>query len=259
MTIPSLNSSKVCLVVAHLDDEILFFNSVLACNPEIKICFLDSSDKKVTEGRRKLIKSKIFPNFKYLSIKQPNAFMKSNLSIATSTSPMLKLAYGQKNYDQTFEVLISKLKPLLKEFDVVFTHNPWGEYGHEEHILVYEAVKALKSECGYKIFVNGYISERSLKIFNQTKNDLSPASYVLPINQELASNYKNTYINYGCWTWNNDYEWPSFDVMYEVVDDEINTFDSTPFILSFLPVRFRETILKRVIKEFMIFMRSLIK
>ena len=46
-----------------------------------------------------------------------------------------------KKYINNFDILVKKLTFELKDFKNVFTHNPWGEYGHEEHIQVFKAIE----------------------------------------------------------------------------------------------------------------------
>ena len=42
-----------------------------------------------------------------------------------------------------------KLSKSINYGETIFTHNPWGEYGHEEHIQVFRVIMALSKELTY--------------------------------------------------------------------------------------------------------------
>ena len=48
------------------------------------------------------------------------------------------------------------LRARLGDCRNVITHNPWGEYGHEDHVQVFRAVTALQAELGFAVWVSGY-------------------------------------------------------------------------------------------------------
>ncbi len=51
-----------------------------------------------------------------------------------------------KDYKENYYKLKNHLKKKLMGYVNIFTHNPWGEYGSEEHIQVYKVVKELQEE-----------------------------------------------------------------------------------------------------------------
>ncbi len=78
-------------------------------------------------------------------------------------------------------------------FTKIFTHNSEGEYGHDDHILVNEAVTALfpEVEIYYPIKVNSYERQgKTVTILN---------------NLELYKQIKAIYVKNKAWTWNSDY------------------------------------------------------
>jgi hypothetical protein len=87
------------------------------------------------------------------------------------------------------------------------THNPWGEYGHEEHVQVFRVVKALQVELGFKLWCSNYCSNKSLPLFSREMPD-SPVSYTtLPTNKRLAETIMSLYQRNSCWTWYENYRW----------------------------------------------------
>ncbi|MCA9476132.1 MAG: hypothetical protein KC563_10075, partial [Nitrospira sp.] len=63
---------------------------------------------------------------------------------------------GQQHYENNFLLLRKKLTDILGGYQNVVTHNPWGEYGHEEHVQVYRAVKDLQASIGFNLWISNY-------------------------------------------------------------------------------------------------------
>ncbi len=55
---------------------------------------------------------------------------------------------------RNFHRLRDMLRPELEGLDAVVTHNPWGEYGHEEHIQVFRVISAQAEEMGFRVWVS---------------------------------------------------------------------------------------------------------
>ena len=54
---------------------------------------------------------------------------------------------GKRNEEELnfkFNEIAINLKKYLKDIDEVLTHNPWGDYGHVDHILIFNTVKHIK-------------------------------------------------------------------------------------------------------------------
>ena len=135
------------LVVAHPDDEILWFN------PEefdkIYIVFL-GREGRTTALNEHPLKDKIecfnFPESNYWRDKTKKV-----------------------EYDKNYSDLVERLKEIdAKE---VQTHNAYGEYGHSDHILCFNA-------C--------------MEVFNCPVNGKNP---------KLFREIKNIYQKNQCWTW----------------------------------------------------------
>lgn len=152
------------LIVAHPDDEILWFNPQNF--DKIIVCF--GFDAK-----------------KHLNVTESNYYLD-------------KSGYDKhiKNY--------KKIKELLKEdigkADIIYTHNPWGEYCHPDHILVSQVVTELAK---VPVFAWDGI------MFNP-KFGFLPISgrevHVEKIDLDYFRKVKEEYIKEGIWTWVKDYE-----------------------------------------------------
>jgi hypothetical protein len=89
----------------------------------------------------------------------------------------------------------------------VFTHNPWGEYGHEEHVQLFRAVDALRRKIGFRLWVSNYCTERALPLAMRYFSD-APGSYIrLPTDKDFADQVAGLYRKHGCWTWFDDWAW----------------------------------------------------
>lgn len=109
------------LVVAHPDDEVLWFN------PEefdhIYITFLARNDRDILEKRQEaLAEHPLKDKITCFGLTESNFWRDSS---------------KKHEYDKGFRILIDKLKNI--EADEVWTHNVNGEYGHSDHILVHNA------------------------------------------------------------------------------------------------------------------------
>jgi LmbE family N-acetylglucosaminyl deacetylase len=113
----------------------------------------------------------------------------------------------RRNYEVNFERLVELLGRELKGCRNVVTHNPWGEYGHEEHVQVYHAVRHLKRACGFTLWYSNYCSNRSFPLMLRAVSGFDAEYVTLPTNTRLAHELKKIYRGNACWTWYDDYKW----------------------------------------------------
>ena len=62
----------------------------------------------------------------------------------------------RRKYEENYKKLVVRLKGELEGVRNVFTHNPWGEYGHPDHIQVNEALVEIQKEMGFNLYVTTY-------------------------------------------------------------------------------------------------------
>lgn len=110
-------------------------------------------------------------------------------------------------YRANFERLHSELRPHLRSCRTVYTHNPWGEYGHEEHVQVHHAVQRLVHETGGDLWFPNYCSNRSYPLLQRYIDRIDPEYAARPLDRELAERMKRFYQSHGCWIWYDDYGW----------------------------------------------------
>lgn len=211
-------TGETVLVVAHPDDETLWFSSVLAEVARIVVCFRDvPSDPRCTAGRRRLFSDLPLRNLECLGLTEAGVYEAADWRMPRPVAYGLELPHighsasrGSVNaYRVNFERLVEELRGRLAGAGVVYTHNPWGEYGHEEHVQVFRAVESLQQEFGFEIRFGTYVSEKSYQLFFRYLARLPDAAVTLPTDRSLAQELRVRYERNDCWTWYAGYVWPT--------------------------------------------------
>lgn len=238
------------IVVAHPDDEILWFSSVLNRCKSVIVCFGPSatSRAKYDRGRTAVIKNYPLAKVRFLNIRQSDANGKGQWK-RPPVDGGFRLRRPSISYDENRKQLFNLLSPLLVDERVIFTHNPWGEYGHEEHIQVFDILADLKAQIGYEIYLSGYVGKRSLKTMMHNAHSLGGAPLVLETDKVLAGRLKKLYLQNDCWTWREDNEWPNFEVFYRFnhpTDRNATTHRATSDALHYISYNLDPSWLRRV-------------
>jgi LmbE family N-acetylglucosaminyl deacetylase len=119
-----LSKPKALLVVAHPDDETIFAGGLLLLSRETRWTIVCCTD----EG----------------NATRQNEFLCACESMAKHSGNIIEPIFlnlilkNEKHSDH--QVLVEALSPVAKGYDIVFTHNSQGEYGHEHHKLVHNCV-----------------------------------------------------------------------------------------------------------------------
>jgi LmbE family N-acetylglucosaminyl deacetylase len=212
--------------MAHPDDEILLASSIIESVDQIVLCYEDvTSFPEWGEGRRRSIAAFPHPNVASLGLLESETFNSAAWPEPTETEYGLAVrrwrgslrGYSETRYRDTHARLIEALHPLLAGRQVVFTHNPWGEYGHEEHVQVFRAVAALRERLGFEIRVSCYVSNKSYALMQRCLPRLDCGSPPLPTNPRLGAEIQALYTANNCWTWFDDHAWPSQESFYRVL------------------------------------------
>lgn len=177
------------LIVAHPDDEIIWFPSQYF--DLIVIVFLARHDKPYAEHCRRLaldehpLKERII----LLKIDEPGYWKDKN---------------RKEHYNVAKVTLYHSLLKLKSDytFKQIFTHNSFGEYGHDDHILVHESVKEVFGDTEIycpTITNNDHHYEPAITM----KNDLN-----------FYEKVKQIYIKHKAWTWKLNYVPPEKMAFY---------------------------------------------
>jgi LmbE family N-acetylglucosaminyl deacetylase len=214
----TLARSTNAVVVAHPDDEALWLSSVVASADRIVFGFGEVFDKpRESEARRQAVAALPLSGIVNLGIPESGAGWKSSQVRLELTPSAIRIfdATARARYESNYATLLEGLRASLAGCSDVYTHNPWGEYGHSEHIQVYGAVTALQDELGYTVWYSNYVGGRNWTFVRQLAERLSWArrSIVKP-DVATARKLMRVYRRYGAWTYPSVHRWPAREVMY---------------------------------------------
>jgi len=246
--------STNAVVVAHPDDEALWLSSVVASADRIVFSFGDIFDKpRESEARRRAVAALPLSGIVHLEIPESGAGWKASqvrlehsernpekrqgrdagrLEYSggnpekpqrrdagrlepTPSDILIFDAAARARYESNYAKLLEGLRASLSGCRDVYTHNPWGEYGHSEHVQVYRAVTALQDELGYTVWFSNYVDGRNWTFVRRLAQSLSWArrSIVTP-DVDTARKLMRVYRRYGVWTYPTTRRWPAREVMY---------------------------------------------
>ncbi|MDF1610218.1 hypothetical protein PZ897_18710 [Hoeflea sp. YIM 152468] len=221
------------IVAAHPDDEILWFSSIMQQARQVIILYRDFwAVPDLGNKRAAAIANLPHDNVTWLELAEAGSYgcadwtspemsetglaftatatmrdiksMVKKMVPADSPAPAARLAQA---YNDNFFTIVERLRPMLSEDMNVFTHNPWGEYGHEDHVQCFRAVDRLRQEIGFKLWMSNYCTERSLPLA-MTYFQRTPGPFIrLPADVEYAQRVAQAYVDADCWTWIDDWDW----------------------------------------------------
>ena len=116
------------LIVAHPDDEVLWFSSILEKVNCICFSYMECPEEPLlSEGRQKVISHYPLANIKCLNINEPKSFNMASWQnpIESEYGLKLKNRLARNRYQKSYLDLIERLEDILDEFNNVFTH-PMG-------------------------------------------------------------------------------------------------------------------------------------
>ncbi|CAN5710582.1 hypothetical protein BH23PSE1_BH23PSE1_02480 [soil metagenome] len=214
---------RCAVVMAHPDDEVLWASAVLGRAGRIVLCFGEVASKPALgAGRRRAMAAFPLPGAVHLDLAESEVFggadwplpEETPAGLAVRRRPGAMAGFSQARYEANQARLAGLLTERLRGCADVVTHNPWGEYGHEEHVQVLRAVAAAQASLGFRIWVTGYCSDKSAPLMRRHLARLGPPTPPLPTDPALGDRLRRLYQETGCWTWFDDYVWPETEVFY---------------------------------------------
>src|SRR5580658_3972971 len=210
--------STTSVVVAHPDDEALWLSSVVGSVDRIVFGFGDIFDKpRESEARRRAVAALPLSGIVNLGIPESGAGWKSTQVQLELTARNVRIfdAAARARYESNYAKLQEGLRASLSGCRDVYTHNPWGEYGHSEHIQVYRAVTALQDELGYTVWYSNYVGPRNWTFVSGLAQRLNWARRcVMRPDIVTARALMQVYRHYGAWTWKSGHRWPAQEILY---------------------------------------------
>lgn len=216
--------SQACLIVAHPDDELMWFSSVLQDMDQIVFCFANSpSFPGISRGRASLIDAHPSRNIKTLGLTEAEVYDRSHWpEPETSTfglKPDRSRSASSQRYIENYALLETHLESILQGYRNVYTHSPWGEYGHEEHVQVFRAVDSCRKNLGFSMWCPNYVSSRSHNLMTREVRRLSNSRLDRATDSSLQCELYQLYLEHGAWTWPTDMsDWFPSESMFLVSD-----------------------------------------
>lgn len=226
------------IIGAHPDDELLWFNSILRDADEVIIVYRDFwAQPGLGAARMAAIAAYPRDNVTCLDVAESGAYGCANwadpvltdfgigFSIEANRRAMTRLARKSvaalpavklqriaqasvaSAYEANFHIICDRLEQRLRPDMNVFTHNPWGEYGHEEHIQVFRALSLLRDKIGFRLWMSNYCTERAMPLAMRHFSS-APGNYIrLATDKTFANEVADVYRKHDCWTWADDWAW----------------------------------------------------
>lgn len=216
-------ASGSVVVVAHPDDELLWLSSVSREASRIVFCY-GASPRAPGRGaaRRRLVSS--YPRgCRSLDIDEPGAFNQADWQRPEETPYGLLCRNRdlERRYQYSFERVRERLSTELRGVRRVITHNPWGEYGNEEHVQVFRAVESLSKPLGFEVWFSNYCSRRSALLMSRQARRVALDSARRAIDEHHIRSLLEVYKSCGCWTWFDDYRWPDEETLFRLSKDAL--------------------------------------
>ncbi len=218
------NQKKVFLILAHPDDEVIFANSILKRVHKTIICYQDiPNENLISKGRHQAAQNYPLTNFLQLGLVQSRFSYKTiNWKNPSETKFGLKGYLNKNDYEKNYKLLFDKLSKILTKDSVVITHNPWGEYGHPEHIQVNRVISELSLKKNFEFFVTGFVSTSTLDYARLLINRLGSEFIKYETDFELYQSIKKLYSENGCWTWFNQSIQNKHEIFYKQINNDTN-------------------------------------
>lgn len=202
---------KSILISAHPDDEVLWFSSVLDKVDEVVICYLGCRSKPHwAEGRNKSLAEHPIKNISCLGMEESEVFKGADWKNPEITKYGIEIAnkkLSDKKYRENYNILKKRLTEILVNSRNVFTHNPWGEYGNEEHIQLYRVIQELQEKLAFNLWFSNYCSNSSLNLMLRYVSGFDSDYLTLRTDKSTGINVMDIYKKNNCWTWYDDWEW----------------------------------------------------
>jgi hypothetical protein len=221
------------VVVAHPDDEILWLGAALPSASCIVAAFArDALNPALTDARLRLRDAYPIPGFEYLDLESAGVFQRSDWLRRRLAPDGVTLRHDcppplASRYHANYPALLSALDSYVRAHPVIYTHNRWAEYGHEEHVQVCHAVIELAQRHNSSVWAwDGFSMRWQLAHNVRLRADYfpDPAVAALPAVEQAVDldgflEIRALYQLHEAWTWNTRFLPPNPSRYVQLVRD----------------------------------------
>jgi len=212
----AIDFARAAVVAAHPDDEVLWFGSLVPKVARIVLCYGMEARGTAREGRRAVVEEYPFRSVEFFDLMQPGSYTRAAWPNPALSPRGLVLERPHLAHEESFAEIVGRLRRSLHGMTAVFTHNPWGEYGHEEHALVYAAVHSLKDECGFDLYVSPYVGSVMLGICREIIDRGIDDVVRFAIEPAITATIAELYRKHDVWTWFQPWAWPDAESFFRL-------------------------------------------
>jgi hypothetical protein len=174
----------ITLLIAHPDDEVIFMWPFLQLAVRIVCCSSDANNPE-----------RAWCKYRKNALYEIASLIGAEVVCLDYDSEFYRVdARNGDLWKMSREVL-----SLLQSADCVFTHNPWGEYGHLDHILVHQIARA----SGKKLIYSDMCVEAGWLPCTPWPSSRVPERFCVN-DFSFYEKCKAIYERYGCWTWSKE-------------------------------------------------------
>jgi hypothetical protein len=211
-----IDFQTAALIVAHPDDEIIWFSSILGRVKRVFICFMEiqtASARFANEGRLKVMEHYPLDHVEFLKLREADVYLKGDWKRPQLGDYGMALATRCPEYESNFSMLCELLAPRIGAFKHIFTSSPWGEYGHEEHVQLNRVIRHLKKICNfdYDVWFPACGGARSEKLRREAIKSSGSQRVSYPTDAVLIKMITGLYQYFHCWTWDYSFKFPARD------------------------------------------------
>src|SRR5581483_10218990 len=212
------------LVVAHPDDEVLWFSGILGQVRRVIICFGPVPVRPwMGLARARARERHPLSNITWLELPEPGVAADWTDPTPAPHGLRLRSARDRRRYHAACQQLEQVLSQELGSHRTLITHNPWGDYGHEDHVLVHRATAAVAQRLGQRLWFSNYCSPRSSLLAYRCIERLRPMTRVVrKTDLTLMQQIKEIYLDEMCWTWPRCDNWFAEETYYELADASLD-------------------------------------
>lgn len=187
-------SEKILMVMAHPDDELIFGWPILQNDKFDKEIIMCTSDRYNPE--RAWCSHRREPLLKLC------ADLDIKCTIFDYNSEFYRLPTRNGELSRMCETILNEIEK--SNAKRIFTHNPWGEYGHLDHIVVHDIARhSSKDVYVSDMFVEcNWVPWKNIGNYNKVFDWLASEEHSLNIN--FYNKYKKYYSDVNVWTWHKE-------------------------------------------------------
>lgn len=198
------------VVVAHPDDEALWFSGIMGKVGRLIVCFRAGSPRN-RQAHEAVVREFPIAGTVFLSLAGFGAYNPRHSLRPRRTRHGLRIwtsLRGEIAYRRNGRILEERLRELIPRGARVITHNPWGEYGHEEHVQVAAILERRRARGEIDLWHSNYGCPRSFALMRRELRACRPGAVVtLPTDPAFGRRMRDFYRRHGVWTWAPDWDW----------------------------------------------------